>query len=87
MNGYPMNQVGNSHSSRNATIEVIGEGTAAAPADRAIVVLGAVTEGADLSSIQAENANIMAEIIGSLLRLGIPRDKLQTQEYRVDTNV
>ncbi|WP_419872762.1 SIMPL domain-containing protein [Candidatus Pristimantibacillus sp. PTI5] len=86
MNEYTMNHGSNSHWPRKAsTIEVIGEGSAAAPADQAIVVLGAVTEGTDLRPIQAENANIMTAVIGSLLRLGIPRDKLQTQEYRIDT--
>lgn len=68
-----------------STIEVIGEGTATAPADRAIIVLGVVTEGTELQAVQAENATAATAVIEALLGLGIPREKLQTQDYRIDT--
>lgn len=67
------------------TIEVIGEGTASAPADRAIIVLGVVTEGPELQAVQAENARTASAVIEALLNAGITRDKLQTQDYRIDT--
>ncbi|MFC5451896.1 SIMPL domain-containing protein [Paenibacillus aestuarii] len=70
---------------QQATIEVLGEGTVQAAPDRAVIVLGAVTEGTNLTQIQAENAKITTAVIQSLLALGIPREHIQTQEYRIDT--
>ncbi|MGO4539462.1 SIMPL domain-containing protein [Paenibacillus sp. 2TAB19] len=89
MNGYggtPMGGVAPAFVQRNpGTIEVIGEGTATAPADRSIIDLGVVTEGTELQSVQADNAKIATEVIEALLEFGIPREKLQTQDYRIDT--
>ncbi|SDN68641.1 hypothetical protein SAMN04487897_10481 [Paenibacillus sp. yr247] len=67
-----------------STIEVLGTGTAAAVPDRAVVVLGAVTEGLVLPAIQTENAKIVANIIHSLLQLKIPREKIQTHDFGIE---
>ena len=53
--------------------------------NRAIVVLGAITEGNALQLVQAENARITANIILSLQNLGIPKEKIQTNDYRIET--
>lgn len=66
------------------TIEVLGLGTAAAAPDRAIVVLGAITEGPVLPAVQSENAKIITTIIQSLLKLNIPREKIQTHDFGIE---
>lgn len=65
-------------------VEVTGEATATAVPDQAVVVLGTVTEGPELQPVQAENAAISARVIESLLQLGIPRENIQTQDYRIE---
>ncbi|MFX3634134.1 MAG: SIMPL domain-containing protein [Candidatus Pristimantibacillus sp.] len=69
---------------RSSTIEVLGEGRVSAAPDQAIIVLGVETEGTVLSEVQAENGEMMASIITSLLNLNIPREKIQTSEFRID---
>lgn len=66
------------------TIEVLGEGTVAVTPDRALVILGAVTEGTVLQMVQSENAEIVTSIINSLLNLNIPRENIQTNDYRIE---
>ncbi|MFS0837454.1 SIMPL domain-containing protein [Paenibacillus sp. 1P03SA] len=67
-----------------ASIEVTGDGIVSVVPDRAVIVLGAVTEGESLAPLQAENARIISAVIDSLLQLGIPRDSIQTDEFRID---
>lgn len=69
---------------RSSTIEVVGEGRVSAAPDQAIIVLGAETEGTVLSEVQADNGEMMASIITSLLNLNIPREKIQTSEFRIE---
>src|SRR4029453_7792650 len=66
------------------TIEVFGEGTIAAAPDRAVIILGASSEGTVLQTVQSENAQIMTDIIQALLNLNIPREHIQTSDYRID---
>lgn len=66
------------------TIEVLGEGTVSATPDRAIIVLGVITDGSNLHAIQSENSKTVSNIIHSLLNLGIPREKIQTHDYRIE---
>lgn len=66
------------------TIEVLGEGTVAAAPDRALVVLGAVTEGTVLQTVQSENAETVTNIINALLQINIPREHIQTTDYRIE---
>ncbi|CAM4246763.1 SIMPL domain-containing protein [Paenibacillus alkaliterrae] len=78
---------GNSPSNQSKcpfTIEVLGEGTLAAPPDRAVAVLGAITEGQVLQTVQSENAQIVTNIIEALLELNIPKDKIQTDDFRIE---
>ncbi|OBZ13135.1 SIMPL domain-containing protein [Bacillus sp. FJAT-26390] len=66
------------------TIDVIGEATTAAAPDRALIILGAMTEGTVLQSVQSDNAQISTDIIHSLEQLNIPRDQIQTNDYRIE---
>ncbi|MFD0588960.1 SIMPL domain-containing protein [Paenibacillus sp. GCM10027627] len=66
------------------TIEVIGEGSVAAIPDRTAITVGVVTEGAEVQPVQAENAKTAASIIEALLKLGIPREQIQTKLYSID---
>ncbi|MFC5652813.1 SIMPL domain-containing protein [Paenibacillus solisilvae] len=81
MNGYPFY---NTAAKSPSTIEVQGEGTVTASPDRVLVVLGAITEGDALQLVQAENAMIVTNIIQSLQNLGIPKEKIQTYDFRID---
>ncbi|GED15336.1 SIMPL domain-containing protein [Aneurinibacillus migulanus] len=65
-------------------IKVSGEGSIPTTPDRAIIVLGAITESPNISTAQKENAETMSNIINSLMELGIPRENLKTVEYRID---
>lgn len=72
------------HSKCPFTIEVQGDGTVDAAPDQAVVVLGAITEGPVLQTVQNENALIVTHIIESLLELGIPKENVQTQDFRIE---
>ncbi|WP_171689085.1 SIMPL domain-containing protein [Paenibacillus germinis] len=85
MCNYPVNKSASfSHYKSPHTIEVLGTGTAAAAPDRAVVVLGAITEGPVLPAVQTENAKIVTTIIQSLLKLNIPREKIQTYDFGIE---
>ncbi|PLR76468.1 hypothetical protein CU633_16015 [Bacillus sp. V3-13] len=71
------------HQSQNV-LKVYGEGTVSAPPDRADVILGTVTEGKELLQVQQSNSNIITNVIQALLRLGLPREKIQTFEYSAE---
>ncbi|WP_261300831.1 SIMPL domain-containing protein [Paenibacillus andongensis] len=85
MCNYPVNKsVSFPHQKCPPTIEVIGMGTTYATPDRALLVLGAITEGPVLPAVQAENARIVTTIIQSLLKLNIPREKIQTYDFGIE---
>lgn len=65
-------------------IEVTGEGTFSAPPDRALIDLGVITENPSLMMAQKDNADSIARIIQSLLRLNIPEEHIQTVSYRIE---
>lgn len=73
------------HSKCPFTIEVQGDASVAAAPDQAVVVLGAVTEGPVLQTVQIENAQIIAAIIASLLELNIPKENIQTIDFRIES--
>jgi uncharacterized protein len=85
MYGYPFYKTPSSvHSNGPSTIEVLGEGKVTAAPDQAVVVLGVVTEGPALHDIQTENSKIVTNIIHSLQRINVPREKIQTHDYRIE---
>lgn len=65
-------------------IEVTGEGTVSATPNRAIIVLGVITENPSLAAAQRENASTVTNVINALLRLNIPREQIQTVTYRIE---
>ncbi|GEN34497.1 SIMPL domain-containing protein [Aneurinibacillus danicus] len=73
-----------SHRNDQYVMKVSGEGTLSVTPDRAIVVLGAITESKDVSTAQKENAETVSKIINSILRLGIPKENIKTSDYRID---
>ncbi|MGC5324363.1 SIMPL domain-containing protein [Brevibacillus sp. SYSU BS000544] len=66
-------------------IEVVGEGRIATAPYQAIITLRVITEGQNLEAVQKENNEKTASIIRSLLALGIPKEKIKTAEYRIET--
>ncbi|TVY07295.1 DUF541 domain-containing protein [Paenibacillus cremeus] len=72
-------------SGQRNTLEVIGEGSSTAAPDKAVIVLGAITENVSLSVAQKENADAVTSILSALTKLGIPKEQMQTVTYRIDT--
>lgn len=67
-----------------SSLEVIGEGTVSAASDRAVILLGAETEGLDLHAVQTENAEIITNILQSLHTMDIPPENIQTSDFRIE---
>jgi uncharacterized protein YggE len=65
-------------------IEVSGEGKVSTAPNRAIIVLGVITESPSLATAQSENATAVTNVISALLRLNIPREQIQTVTYRIE---
>ncbi|WP_052339679.1 SIMPL domain-containing protein [Gorillibacterium massiliense] len=66
-------------------IEVTGEGILSASPNRAIIVLGVITENPSLSAAQRENATATTNVINALQRLNIPKNHIQTVSYQIET--
>ncbi|WP_102027574.1 SIMPL domain-containing protein [Salirhabdus sp. Marseille-P4669] len=67
-------------------VKVSGKGTISVQPNQASVIVGVVTEGVNLSSIQRENAEKMNNVIEALLQNGIQRGNIQTNDYRIELN-
>lgn len=65
-------------------LKVSGEGSISARPDTAIVILGTITELQNLAKAQAENAEAISHVIESVLKMGIPRENIQTFDYRAE---
>ncbi|WP_234340201.1 SIMPL domain-containing protein [Gorillibacterium timonense] len=87
-NSYPQTSPTSKNPATTQTIqssmEVTGEGTVSAAPNRAIIVLGVITENPDLSTAQTENAAAVTKVINALLGLHIPREQIQTVTYRIE---
>ncbi|MCU6711739.1 SIMPL domain-containing protein [Paenibacillus sp. J5C_2022] len=68
---------------RSFTIEVTGEGIASAAPDRAVIVLGTVTEGDSLKELQEKNDAAIAAIQQGLQAQHIPQEQIQTVTYSI----
>jgi len=66
------------------TIEVTGEGVISAAPQKAVIVLGVITENVSLTAAQTENASAVTQIIEALLKLSIPKENIQTTQYSID---
>ncbi|WP_144510401.1 SIMPL domain-containing protein [Bacillus sp. FJAT-22090] len=67
-------------------ITVTGNGEIAAQPSYVQFQVEVSTEGKDLSEVQQENANIMNQVIQSILAQGIPREDIQTAAYNIVPN-
>ncbi|WP_042143231.1 SIMPL domain-containing protein [Paucisalibacillus sp. EB02] len=65
-------------------VTVFGEGSVLAQPDQATVVLGVITENRNLQQAQQTNATETTNVINAILSSGIPREKIQTTEFRID---
>lgn len=72
-----------SHHNR-PSIEVTGVGTVSAVPNRAIIVLGVITENPSLTTAQSENAAAVTNVMNALLRLNISREQIQTVTYSIE---
>lgn len=70
--------------SQDFTMEVFGEASVKVQPNQAIISLGVVNEGSNLQAVQAENAKTINQIIQALLSLHVPKDQIQTEDYRIE---
>ena len=68
---------------RQRVINVTGEGNLRVKPDTIQIQLEVVTENKQLSIAQQENANVMNQVIESLLDLGIARENIQTTAFNI----
>lgn len=66
-------------------LKVSGEGKISVAPDQVNITIGAITEQKSLQEAQEENARIIANVITSMVELGIPSEYIQTVVYRIDT--
>ncbi|WP_100407969.1 SIMPL domain-containing protein [Bacillus solitudinis] len=67
------------------TIKVIGKGTISVTPNRAIVILGVITEDKSVSEAQRMNAASLRNIISTLTAIGVLPEDVQTSTYRIDS--
>ena len=68
----------------NNIITLEGEGRVRISPDLAVVRLGVISEGLNLSVLQSENAVIIGNIINVLNQMGV--EDISTYQYTVDKN-
>lgn len=66
-------------------LEVTGEGEISVTPSLAFVNLGVMNEGKELVEAQQQNSAAINRVIQTLLTLGIPRNSIQTFDYRIDS--
>ena len=66
------------------TLEVWGEGVVTAAPNRTLITLGTVSEGAELKSVQTDNATKVAAIIEALEQSGIARENIKTIQFLIE---
>jgi uncharacterized protein YggE len=66
------------------TITASGEGAIEASPDVAYVSIGVITEGKELSKVQAENTDKMTKVMASITKLGIKKEEIKTANYTVN---
>ncbi|GAA0329463.1 SIMPL domain-containing protein [Bacillus carboniphilus] len=74
----------NQTNGKNNKVEVLGEGKVSASPDIAIIRLGVITDGKELTNVLSENSDAMNNVITSLKGQGIPDENIKTDEYRID---
>ncbi len=76
----------NGHPGKGNLIKVTGEGELAVQPDSASVNLGVITEKKELLPAQQQNSLESAKVINSLISLGIPKNLIQTFDYRIESD-
>lgn len=66
------------------TMTVTGNASLSIEPDTVSIQLEVMTENRQLSQAQQENAQKMNQVIQSLLQLGIPKENIQTTEFRIN---
>ncbi|WP_160721599.1 SIMPL domain-containing protein [Bacillus sp. USDA818B3_A] len=66
-------------------IKVTGEGELSVPPDTASVNLGVITEAKELVSAGQQNAVEVSKVVSVLQSLGVPKNLIQTFDYRIET--
>jgi uncharacterized protein len=65
-------------------IKVTGDGVVSIEPDQALLIVGTVTENKDVRLAQQQNDTIISTVIRELLTLGILRNNIKTNDYRID---
>lgn len=68
-----------------ATISVSGHAEVTSPPEVVDAVLAVETESTDVQDAQAQNRNRSAAVMDALRAAGIPEDRIETTDYRVQT--
>lgn len=68
----------------NCRLKVEGKGIIVAEPDKVTAILGVLTENVQLETAQKENAETVSSVINSLIRLGVPKEAIQTQAYNIE---
>jgi len=82
-NPPPLDRNGRSH--KGHLIKVSGEGELAVQPDSASVNLGIISEDKQLITAQQQNSAEATKVIDSLITLGIPKNHIQTFDYRIES--
>ncbi|MCA1023749.1 SIMPL domain-containing protein [Halobacillus litoralis] len=64
-------------------IRVQGSGSVKVKPDTAVIQLGVVTEGTNLTSVQNENASTISRVKSRLMAAGVEEENIQTSDYSV----
>ena len=65
------------------TVSVSGTGSVTLEADNATVILSVITRGKDVSETSQENASKMTAVQEAIVKAGISKDCISTQNYSV----
>lgn len=66
-------------------LKVIGEAESTEAPNLASIHLGVISESKELLAVQQQNAQQIAKVIQALMQLNIPKERIQTFDYRIDT--
>jgi uncharacterized protein YggE len=82
---YQQQPVGQPNFLHPYLIEVSGNGELAVSPDIGTINMGVMTEDRELLPAQQQNSLSVNTVIGSLLSNGIPKEKIKTFDYRIDS--
>lgn len=83
---YKLRENDNSCIKCGKKLKVFGKGTVSVKPDVAEVIIGVITENAQLEVAQEENARRTQQVINSIKELGVSPKNIQTQNYDIRAN-